>query len=131
MAELRAQDLIEMDSEDSRFIRVIGCTQTLKLVRSYQASYGPDVTQWPLPEGNSHSELLLKEALQKQRGQWQFPYPHQEICHCRAVSTERVDQAILQGAHNPQKVSRLTSASTACGTCRVDVEKILKFRLAS
>lgn len=127
-AEIEAQDLIELDTEDSRYLKVIGCTATLSLVREFRDQYGKDLKEWPLPTKTDHSSLLLKEALEKQRGQWQFPYPHDEICHCRSVATHKVDQVILAGAHTTEQVSRLTSASTACGTCRPEVEKILRWR---
>lgn len=130
IAELLAQDYLEADTEDANYLKVVGCTSMLQLVRSCQTQFGKDLSQWPLPKGSSHSELLLKEVLLKQRGQWSFPYPHAELCHCRAVSVEKVDQAILAGAHTPAQVSRLTMASTACGTCRPEVEKIIQYRTA-
>ncbi len=83
----------------------------------------------PLPTGNHPGALLLRELLLKARGEWRFPYEDEELCHCRAVPTAVVDQAICRGAHTPQKVSSMTSASTACGTCRPDVEAIIKYRL--
>jgi bacterioferritin-associated ferredoxin len=127
-ADLQAQDLIEMDTEDSSYLRVIGCSETLNLVRRCKQSFGNDLTQWPLPTQHDHSSMLLKEALEKRAGTWKFPYPHEELCHCRAVSAEKVNQAILAGAHTPAQVSRLTSASTACGTCRPEVENLLRWR---
>lgn len=127
-AELHAQDLIEMDTEDPQYLKVVGCSKTLELIRNSLSSYGRDLSAWPLPEGVDHSSLLLKEALTKRNKTWVFPYPHEELCHCRAVSAEKVNQAILAGAHSPEQVSRLTSASTACGTCRPEVEKILRWR---
>jgi len=127
-AELKGQDFIEVDTEDSSYLRVIGCSQTLNLLRDIRHQFGEDTSVWPLPTGTEHGALLLKEALEKQRGQWTFPYLHEELCHCRSVSTEKVDQTILAGAHTPEQVSRLTSASTACGTCRIEVEKILRWR---
>jgi bacterioferritin-associated ferredoxin len=127
-ADLQAQDWIEMDTEDPKHLKVIGCTATLNLIRSCKQAHGEDLSKWPLPEGFDHSSLLLKEALQKRAGDWRFPYAHEELCHCRAVSAERVNQAILAGAHTAAQVSRLTSASTACGTCRPEVENLLRWR---
>ncbi len=127
-AEIEAQDLIELDTEDASYLKVVGCSATLDLLRKYRKEYGVDSSQWPMPAQGDHSSLLLKEALEKQRGSWQFPYPHDELCHCRSVTTHKVDQAILAGAHTTEQVSRLTSASTACGTCRPEVEKILRWR---
>lgn len=129
-AELVGRDLIEIDLTQSKArVRVIGCSDCLSLVRKIQVQHGNDPMLWPIPTGATHSELLLKEVLMKMKGQWVYPYEHLELCHCRAIPTEVVDQAIIAGAHDPKTVSRRTSASTACGTCRGDVQKIIDFRL--
>lgn len=83
----------------------------------------------PLPEGLSPAVICLREAILKLKGEWTFPYKEEELCHCRSVLTSKVDLAICLGAHTPREVSEQTSASTACGTCRPDVEAIIKFRL--
>jgi bacterioferritin-associated ferredoxin len=129
-AELNGRDLIEIDlSSGKARTRVVGCPEFLTLMRKYQVQFGNNPELWPFPQGTSHGELLLKEVLMKMRGEWIYPYADLEICHCRAVPTEVVDQAIIAGAHNNTTVSRRTSASTACGTCRDDVKKIIDFRL--
>jgi NAD(P)H-nitrite reductase large subunit len=92
-------------------------------------SQGADVSQWPLRKTQSHVDILINELILKLQGKWSHPYPHDEVCHCRTVSLEVVEQAIMNGARSADMVSKWTSASTACGTCRPDVEKILKFRL--
>jgi bacterioferritin-associated ferredoxin len=134
-AELKGRDWIEIEISDNSQhkprVKVVGCTELLSLVRKFQVQYGKDILAWPLPGGSSHSELLLKEVLLKVRGQWTFPYQHEELCHCRSVAAETVDQAIVSGAHTCEIVSRQTSASTACGTCRPDVQNIIDFRLKS
>ena len=131
--ELLGRDLIELIKKNQKFvIRIIGCHQLHSLVLQYTQNYkinNHGILHWPLPTGNSHSEILLRELILKAKKEWNFPYEHVELCHCRAVLTSTVDQAIISGAHTPEKVSRLTSASTACGTCKPDVEQILKFRL--
>ncbi len=131
-AVLNGRDEIQLsfgDDNKMQKIQVVGCTDLLSLVRKYQIQFGQDLLTWPLPKGVSHSELLLKEVLLKAQGKWEFPFKDLEICHCRNVQTEVVDQAIVAGAHQSEVVSRQTSASTACGTCRLDVEKIISFRL--
>lgn len=110
--------------------RVVGCEALLELVQALRARHGDDPVKWDLPSGDSHTELLVREFILRARGQWALPYGHDEICHCRMVQTRVVDQAIVAGAHSTDAVSRATSASTACGTCRPDVEKILRYRLA-
>jgi NAD(P)H-nitrite reductase large subunit len=70
--------------------------------------------------------VLLKFVLMLKR-QWVLPYKHDEICHCRLVPTEKVTQAIEQGAHSTAAVARVTMAGTGCGTCRTDTEMLLDF----
>lgn len=131
IAELISQDYLEANTEDASHLKVVGCQEVLQLIRQFQASYGRDLSVWPLPTGEAHSEMLLRELLLKRMGKWEFPYQHVELCHCRAVTAEKVDQMIVAGAQTPAQVSRLTMASTACGTCRPDVEKIIQYRRAS
>lgn len=129
-AELKGRDLLEIEfTNEKPRVKALGCTELLSLIRKFQVQFGKDPKTWPLPPGTSHSELLLKEVLLKSRGEWNYPYTHAELCHCRSVETEIVDQAIIAGAHRTEVVSRQTSASTACGTCRPDVQKIIDFRL--
>jgi bacterioferritin-associated ferredoxin len=82
-------------------------------------------------EFSSHStfDVMMRELLQKATGDWSAAFNEDELCHCRLVPTEVVDAAIIAGAHTPEEVSRQTNASTQCGTCRPDVEKILAARL--
>lgn len=128
-AELDNRDWIEIT--DQTHLRASGCGELLQLLGSYKQTHGLDLKAWPLPAGLSHSELILKEALQKLRGEFKFPYAHEEICHCRAVATHTVDQAIISGCHSVEAIRRCTSANTACGTCHTEIELLLKFRLAS
>lgn len=131
VAELKGRDLLEAEIIDNNVqLNVVGCSQLLELVRQLRTK-SKDPRQWTLPTGNSHAELLVRELILKTQGQWAYPYESVELCHCRAIPAEDVDQAIIAGAHTPEKVSRQTSASTACGTCRTDVQKILNYRLKS
>ena len=109
-------------------IQVIGCFQLQDQVAQRQKQEA-DLTKWALPEGHHHTDLLLRELILKARQEWNFPYFEAEICHCRSVPTDIVDQAILAGAHDTRKVSAQTAASTNCGTCRPDVQKVLNYRL--
>lgn len=118
----------QKNSAGQHELQVIGCSQLLHLIRTYQA-HNKDPRLWSLPVGTSHYELLLKEFILRLQGQWSFPYQHHEICHCRMISTNKVDQAILCGAHQLKTVQRLTSASTACGTCHQDICNLINYRL--
>ena len=129
-AELLGRDRLEIKKKGSQKIfSFVGCEALSRFLNAYKKKYGDDLQKWPLPEGTQHFELLLKELLMKDREQWQYPYLENELCHCRTVPTEVVDQAILAGAHTPERVSSWTSASTACGTCRPVVQKIIAYRL--
>lgn len=121
-------EFIQKDQESGEF-SFVGCDQLSALIFKLKKEQGLDPRKWNIPTGTSHSDLLLKEFLLKLRGEYQVVYPHEEICHCRKVNTHEVEQAILCGAHSTEKVSRWTGASTACGTCRADVEKIIQERL--
>lgn len=134
--ELDGRDYIEVECEGTpqapgevRKVSILGCTEFMEMIQKMRRHFGADLAKWPIPEGHDHSSLLLKEMILKLRGQWQFPYHEDELCHCRTVPTHTVDQAIIAGAHTPEVVTRQTSASTACGTCRPEVQKIIDYRL--
>lgn len=135
--ELDGRDCIEVECEGEdplhpgsvKKVSILGCSSFMEMMQKMRKSFGSDVKSWPLPSGTDHSSLLLKEMILKLRGEWAFPYAEEELCHCRNVPTHVVDQAIIGGAHSPEMVTRLTSASTACGTCRPEVQKIINYRL--
>jgi NAD(P)H-nitrite reductase large subunit len=135
--ELNSRDRIELheQSDGSEKVNVIACSECIKLLRNYLYSK-KKVKDWTLPAGTSHSELLVKELILKARGDWNFPIETNdlstyELCHCRAVSALRVDQAIIAGAHTMEQVRHATSASTGCGTCWPEIEKLINYRLKS
>lgn len=110
-------------------LKVVGGPELLALADQWRSHFNGSVENIPLPEGQSPAVLLVRELILKAQSKWAYPFAEAELCHCRAIPTERVDQAIVYGAHRPEVVSRRTSASTACGTCRPDVQSILNFRL--
>lgn len=129
-AEFYGRDCLEIKKQNGKKIfSFVGCQFLFDFIQNFRKKHGDDLSRWPLPEGAHHVELLLKELLMKDRGLWTYPYADVELCHCRSVPTEVVDQAILGGAHTPERVSSWTSASTACGTCRPVVQKIISYRL--
>ncbi len=130
VVELDGCDRLELTQEAGKdHLQVVGCAKLLQLLQLLKVQSGDKISHWPLPEGSSHEVLLVRELILKATDQWSHPYVHEELCHCRAISTRIVDQAILLGAHTPEVVTRRTSASSACGTCRPDVEKIIAYRL--
>lgn len=135
--ELEGRDFIVADCEGSdplkpgalKKVSIMGCSEFMEMMQKMRKHFGADLKKWPLPEGKDHSSLLLREMILKLRGEWSFPYQEAELCHCRSVSTHIVDQAVIGGAHSTDVVSRQTNASTNCGTCRPEVQKIIDFRL--
>jgi bacterioferritin-associated ferredoxin len=111
-------------------LRVKGSLALLQLADLWRPKLKHPLRTWPVPEGVDTGALVIKEAILRLQDQWTTPYHQPELCHCRAVPTEVVHLAILAGAHTPRAVSDETSASTACGTCRPDVEALLKARLS-
>jgi bacterioferritin-associated ferredoxin len=127
---LDGRDHIEVNMETpTPKVQFRGCTELMGLMQGMRKNFGVNIQQWPVPNGSGHSEILLRELILQLRGDWNYPYKEAEVCHCRTVSCRTVDQAIVSGAHTTEIVSRQTSASTACGTCRPDVQKMIDYRL--
>ena len=130
--ELQGRDFVELDYNDQgelKSAQVVGCRPFLEKLKSLRQAHGLHPRDWPLPQGQEHTDILIRELILKAKGQWNFPYAHAELCHCRTIPTQVVDQAIIAGAHLPELVSAQTTASTACGTCRPNVEEIIQYRL--
>lgn len=127
---------LELDTDGAGYIHsakvsAVGNWTFLKLVQELRKNLHGDIASVPRPIGNSTGSLLIREALLRARGLWSPPYVDEETCHCRSVATSIVDLAIVSGAHTPRQVSAETSASTACGTCRPNVEAMITYRLQS
>ena len=135
--ELEGRDFLEVECEGEdlqtpgpvRNVKMVGCAEFMEMMQKMKKNFGADIAKWPLPTAQDHGAILLREMILKLRGEWKFPYAEDEVCHCRTISTHAVDQAIIAGAHTPDIVTRQTSASTACGTCRPEVQKIIDYRL--
>jgi bacterioferritin-associated ferredoxin len=112
-------------------VKAVGGLKFLSRVDEWRPKLQGPPGAWPLPEGTSVADLLLREMILKAQGQWKPPYQEPELCHCRAIPLKSVEDAIRAGAHKATVVSRWTSASTACGTCRPDVEALLAYFLAA
>jgi bacterioferritin-associated ferredoxin len=106
----------------------IGGPQLLSLLSEWRGKLKGRLTEVALPSGTTSADMMIRELLLKVRGEWKPPYTDEELCHCRSVPTKIVEQAIVMGADSPEIVSRWTSASTACGTCRKDVEALVAYR---
>jgi len=123
---------VELDKDQTiRRARVsaLGPWSFLQKIAELRANLKGPLKSVPVPIGSDLGDLLIREALLRLRGEWSPPYQEEELCHCRAVPTATVDLAIVAGCHSPRKVSAETSASTACGTCRPNVEAMINYRL--
>lgn len=131
VAEILGRDRLEVTSLKPFQMKVIGCDQLFLDLKSLAKQHGNDLSLWPLPVEKTHTQLLIKELILKIKGQWKHVYEHDEVCHCRNVSLESVEQAIFLGAQSSDMITKWTMSSSACGTCRPDVERIIEFRLKS
>lgn len=112
-------------------LTAIGCPELLSLLGPLRAQLKGDLQSLGLPAGRGHAAMLARELILRAQGKWQTSEADDhELCHCRSVPRARVDRAILAGAHTPELVSQLTSASTGCGTCRPAVAELLNQRLS-
>ncbi len=105
-----------------------GCLAFLRAVD--QLRKVPDFSQYSLPEEKDHVSLMIKEFLLRLRGEWELPYKEEELCHCRQIATEFVDQAIVAGNHDLQSIGKQCQAGITCGSCKPDIEDLLKYRLS-
>ncbi|MCB0355923.1 MAG: (2Fe-2S)-binding protein [Bdellovibrionales bacterium] len=108
-------------------LQAIGSMALLNLIDQWRAKlYGP-LASVELPQGNSMEAMLLRELILKAQDLWKPPYTQDQLCHCRSVPTAKIEEAIVIGANTTEKVSRMTSASTACGTCMPDVQAMIDY----
>lgn len=124
--------MFDFDTESNLVtrLRVIGCAETMIKLKTLKENYaGRSVLDWPVPNGTSHSEMLIRELLLKVQNKWVYPFQEQQLCQCREVPTSDVDQAILSGAHTIHQVTMATGAASACSSCSIHIERILDYRL--
>ena len=130
--EIPGQEKIKVEfKKDKSSIHFHACHDFTSLMKNFKKNFGANILSWPLPQGSSHSEMIIRELILKLQGKWQYPYQEEELCHCRFVSTQTVDIAILNGAHTSELASQWTGCSTACGTCRPNVEQMIQYRLGA
>tara|TARA_B100000749_G_scaffold84052_1_gene63902 strand:+ start:47581 stop:48024 length:444 start_codon:yes stop_codon:yes gene_type:complete len=122
--------LVLDDSDQIQSAKVfgIGGHHFLEALREFRTQLKGSIADLVEPQGIDMCSMLMREMVLRLKGKWTPPYTEPNICHCRAVATKKVDQAILYGAHTAGQVSKQTSSSTSCGTCREDVESLINFR---
>ena len=107
----------------------IGGPQALDSFEEWRPKLVGRLESLEIPNGGSPTEVLLREALLKVRGEWSFPVEGECLCYCRGVKTSIVDGAVIMGGHSPLEVSRQTSAGTGCGTCFSRIQEVIDYRL--
>jgi bacterioferritin-associated ferredoxin len=122
---------IEYDNDKIKSIKIsaLGSLQFLRYINGFRSLNEINVSKLEVPKGylDSPDLLLFRQAVLELKKIWNPPYTQQQICHCRSVSTQQVENSILVGANTTSKVSRMTSASTACGTCMPDVQAMIHY----
>lgn len=112
-------------------VKARGCLPLTDAVRkAAKRFHGQNVKDLEWSESQEHWDQFILEVIAKLKGLYVPPYTEDELCHCRKVPTQKVVEAIMIGAHTPEKVTLWTGASTGCGTCRPQVEELIKFRVA-
>lgn len=106
--------------------RVVGRESLVEAVRQWKPTFQGSLTDLKVPTGTSLETLLLRQLVMKVKGTWGEQPSDPELCHCRKISQENVERAIILGAHTVEKVRQRTSANTGCGTCLPDIEDLLK-----
>lgn len=129
----REQLRLELNVENGQIMSLemnaLGCLDFLNLCQKMKTSLLGHVKDLALPEGSDHCAIIWREIIEQIKEQWHMPVEHEELCHCRRVSTEKVDRAIVYGAQTVSEVRKRTSANTGCGTCKPDVESLIENRL--
>lgn len=111
---------------DGANVKAAGSLSFLKLIQNKIQQHGSRPEQWSLlPEVKNGDEAMLNHFILKVQAT-EVSTEHDEICHCRMVEREKIEQSLFQGSSTREEVSRTTLAGTGCGSCRADLEKILK-----
>jgi bacterioferritin-associated ferredoxin len=123
------QDSITAEIKDGAiYFSGEGCFELLETCKVFNAAKISDAFKLALPQGNGHVAMLFRELIQKLKEVWSFPYTEAELCHCRAIPTKVVDEAILNGLHKVEEIGKYCSAGVTCGNCRTDIENIINYR---
>jgi len=126
-AEIPYKSFIELvtDQKGQRSLHFQGNKAFVDLVLDLKKKFGSDPMNWPLLEDKKSECFVLNEFILKIKGQYKPAYQHEELCHCRTISTEKVLNVIKDGCATINEVSRTTMAGTGCGSCHKDIENLI------
>lgn len=110
-------------------MKAVGCLDFLKMSQSMKSKLQGPISDLVTPAGKDHASMIWREIILDLQEQWKFPVDHEELCHCRKITTQKVDRAIVYGAHSIEEVRHRTSANTGCGTCKNDVHLMIENRV--
>ncbi|MEQ1723577.1 MAG: (2Fe-2S)-binding protein, partial [Pseudobdellovibrio sp.] len=106
-------------------VTATGNLNLLNLLNQKINTEGSDPKNWSQFETiQNEDEALLNQFIIKLQAR-EISSEHDEICHCRMVDREKIENAIYQGCKTREDISTTTLAGTGCGSCRGDLEKIL------
>ncbi len=112
---------------DQNQVQVSGSVQLIHKIEKQKTIYGQNPQKWQTVQVVDGDDVLLNEFILKCQNNYKIPYEHEELCHCRMVQTEKVLNVIKQGVFLTSEISRLTMAGTGCGSCKKDIEEIIKY----
>ena len=107
-------------------VQVVGPQSLLIKIEKYKSAYGNNPIHWPEIKVIDGEDILINEFIAKTKKSFSLVYPHEELCHCRMVSTEKVFAVIKEDCFTAAEVGRTTLAGTGCGSCRKDTEALIK-----
>ena len=135
-AELQKREWVEFEFEidQSGLIQELkwlafGCHNLIESATNAAKDFKNKKINQIIWQGTNHWDLLINEIISKVHGSFRIPIEDHELCHCRKIPTFVIDQAVVLGAHTPEKVRAWTTATSGCGTCRPDVEKVIQSRI--
>ena len=119
---------LEVSELGSVRLQGVGCPELLRTMIEWRPRLKGPPSAWPIPTGDGHAIMLVREVVLRARGEWTMPLEGEGLCRCRAVPQREVDLAILRGARTIAAVGAATGAGTQCGTCRPDIANAIRAR---
>lgn len=116
-------------SLDQQTIKVEGPSLLQNRIFEMIDREGRDPMNWQTRVVFDGWDVLINQWIKLVKGQKTSCYPHDELCHCRMIPLDVVENAIKQGVFKQSEISRVTLAGTGCGSCKKDIEEVLQFHI--